>query len=187
MAEIDLSDCPVTEQVYCPYCDSVAPSDPQAYNPFREYHICPRCNLYGQMRRYLSLYFFYFVFAWNEGYCCTLCMRRDAWNILLLNLPAVLPLPYSLIQMLRAYCLGRSVPGFYAANRLHRRRRYERAAAAFQQVAQRVGPGAPIHYNRGLSLLSLGDKAAARDAFQRAMIDCGNFEPARQGLILCGT
>ena len=186
---LDLTDTPASPQVYCFFCDAILTGQGDATGEERTYGLCHACGLFTQVRGFTAS-FYWLVLAYRMGtkLLCGACERKEAWKMLLGNVPCLLGIPMSLGLLCRAYAASKSGPsytGLDAANALVRRKRFEEAASAYELVAQRVLPTAGVRYNQGLAMFRAERWPEAALCLERSLSECGNFLPSARLLVEC--
>jgi hypothetical protein len=192
-ATIDLSGHPASEQVYCPYCESLSPAAGPAAPEDRGYRLCEQCTLFAKPTVFTTFYFYFLIavygFRWKQARMCNTCMRSEAWKMLAFNAPFILGLAVAIPQLVRAYAGGSALSKTYAgldrANALSKKRKTEAAVNEYTLIETRLGRCAGVRLNHGLTLLNAGRVEDAAGQFMGALEDCANYEPAARMLALC--
>ncbi len=192
-ATVDLSGFEVTPQLYCDYCDTIITRDGSGPKDAHTFQLCDRCGYYSQPKVFTVLYFYFLlvVYGWQsrQVHFCNACMRSEAWKMLFGNLIFIIGVPVAITQLCRAYFGGsarsESFKGLDGANALAVKGKADKASAIYDQIAQRVGPAAGIHYSRGLALLHAGRVEEAIVSFERSLADCGNYHAGAEKLYIC--
>lgn len=191
-ATIDLSSKPVTEQIYCRYCDSLTTPAAEATEA-ADYRICESCGFFDRPREFTTFYYVFLIvvhFHSTKKYViCRNCRRRESWKMLGGNLPGVLGVLPALVQLARSYVaggLGKSAfAGLDQANALAQNKRIDEAAELYDQIIERIGPSAGVSYSHGLALLQAERLEPAMVQFQRALLACSTYTPAYSKLCEC--
>lgn len=195
-ATVDLSGFEATPQLYCDYCDSLATLDGSGPKDAASYQLCDNCGYYSQPKVF-TLFYFYFllvVYGWRsqQVHYCNACMRSEAWKMLFANLIFILGVPVAIVQLCRAYfggsALSSAFKGLDKANALAsagKPAKAEKAGVIYQQIAERVGPAAGVHYSHGLALARADRLRDAIGPLELALADCGNYHAAAETLYVC--
>jgi hypothetical protein len=186
-AAIVLSDMPVTPQVFCPYCDTLATVDGNGDAPPNEaeFRVCDSCHLFSKPQKFTVMYvwFLLVVYGWwtQEKWCCRGCMRGEAWKMVFGNLPFVIGFPFALVQLVRSYS-GSLVGGAFreldTGNVRAKRGDVAGALTHYRAILERVPHSAGVKFNLGQGLLKQGEFAHAAKSFEAALADCANYAPA---------
>lgn len=193
LAYIDLSGFEATPQLYCDYCDSLVMLDESGPKDAASYQLCDNCGYYSQPKVF-TLFYFYFllvVYGWRSQkvHYCNACMRSKAWKMFFANLIFILGVPVAVVQLCRAYFGGSArsaaFKGLDRANALSSSGKVDKAAVIYQQIAERVGPAAGIHYSHGLALARANRLSEAIGPLEQSLADCGNYHAAAETLYLC--
>ncbi len=189
-ATLILTDMPESPQVYCHFCDSL--STIAVEKPVKNEHafkICEECGMYSQPRKFTIFYFYFLIFFygfWSKPtWRCPACMRKEAWTMLLGNLPFLLGVPTAITQLVRCYggdVVGGAFKGLDTGNIWARKGEVKRALDLYRRILERVPHSAGVKYNLAMALLAQGDHKRAADAFELALDDCTNYVPAYQQL-----
>ena len=190
---IDLSGFPESPQAYCMFCNTVATLDGRAPVDERKCHQCDQCELYAQPKQFTIFYFYFLIvvigWRYQQKQMCNTCMRSEAWKMLFGNLLFILGVPMAITQLVRAYFGGSALSQAYAgldkANALLKRGKYDRAAEAYDQIAERLGVAAGVRLNHGMAMIPLKRYEDAALQFELALTDCANYMPAAEALAGC--
>ena len=191
-ATILLSGLPETPQVYCEVCDSLFTTDAPAeqLSLEKQYRICDECGMYSHPRRFTIFYFYFLVVIygiWNKTTVrCPACMRGESWKMLLGNMPGLIGLPFSVVQLYRSYST-RSIQGpmrgLDDANIRLKKDKIDQALDDYEKLMDAQPINAGIKYNIGTGLVQQQEFQHAQQAFEMSLDDCGNYWPALQGLL----
>jgi hypothetical protein len=192
-ATIDLSGHDRTAQVYCPFCETLITKSGHAPADEPSYRTCDECGFYSAPRECTVAYFYFLlvVVGWRyrQTFLCHGCMRREGWKMLGANLIFVVGLFWAIPTLIRAYFGGsvrsEAFAGLDRANLLARKGRMEGAATLYDEITQRLGPAAGVHYNHGLGLVNADRVEEAAWKLRQALDDCSNYEPAYGALCAC--
>lgn len=193
-ATIVLTNFPDGPQLYCPFCETLQAADDLAETPFKEqeYRLCDECGMYSRPRRFTIFYFYFLLvlYGWHarQVWRCGGCMRGDAWKMLFGNALFVIGVPVALTQMMRAY--GSSVSkgvmaGIDTANLYVKNGQLDRGIAIYGRILKNAPANAGIKYNLGRALILSQRIDEAAEAFELALRDSPNYEPAGYQLADC--
>ncbi len=183
---VDLSGREVSPQIWCPYCDILVT---QNGNPPRgevSFHTCDQCGLYAQPKPMTVLYFWFAVVAFGYQYeirrMCNVCMRKEAWKMLLVNFLFVVGVIPSVFQLLRAYFGGSKLSSAFreldSANAAFHKGDHMTASMLYRRILEKHPDQAGVHFNNGLAQLGMGSTEQAMESFGAALNACINYEPA---------
>lgn len=202
-ASISLSKFADSPQCYCEYCDTLFTirdqhgsqnliDDSLSIELETKYRICDECEMYSFPRQFTIFYFIFLVyfihFDSRKTVRCPGCMRKEAWKMLFGNIFGLLGLPLAFIQLWRSYrsrIESGPLKGLDDANSLARRGKVEKALDRYDALMDNLPINAGIKFNIGSGLLTKGDVPHAETMFLLALEDCGNYEPALNGLHFC--
>ncbi len=186
-ATIVLSDLPITPQLHCPYCDTLATIQAADDIPVNEheFHLCDACHLFSRPQKFTVMYFWFVIVAYGywteEKFCCKGCMRGAAWKMLFGNLLFVLGVPWAAVQLIRSYSgsvVGGAFRGLDSGNVRARRGDAAGALKYYRSILERVPHSAGVKFNLGQGLIMQQDYASAAKSFEAALRDCANYFPA---------
>jgi len=147
--------------------------------------ICDTCRYFGFPERVslhrFATFPFVFVVETETATLCGSCMRTEAWINLRGNLLSVVGIPISAVELLLAHLGGSRRQRRFAeldrANEAATNEKPERAEVIYQRLLDRVGPSAPLHYNRAKLRADREDWSGAVTEAVAALADCSNFAP----------
>ncbi|SFI80712.1 tetratricopeptide repeat protein [Planctomicrobium piriforme] len=190
-ATLVLTGMPSSPQVYCAYCDSLMTfaADHALARYERPLRLCDDCGRFSRPQRFTVFYWYFLVIesglraktAWR----CPACMRRQAWTMLLGNLPFVIGVPGALWQLARAYLASNPSGPFReleSGNRNARAGKVTSALNAYRLVLERLGCSAGVKYNLAQVFMARGDRHRATEAMEHTLSDCANYDPAFEQL-----
>lgn len=186
-AVIVLSDMPVTPQVFCPFCDTLATVNATDDVPPNEteFRICDSCHLFSKPQKFTVMYIWFVIVAYGwwtqEKWCCRGCMRGEAWKMFLGNLLFLIGLPFAVVQLVRSYSgamVGGAFRGLDSGNVRAVRGDVAGALAHYRAILERVPHSAGVKFNLGQGLLKQGQHEHAAKSFEAALQDCANYGPA---------
>jgi hypothetical protein len=158
------------------------PADDPAEMPDVDYRLCDRCGFYSSPIRYTATYFVLNVFSWREHYSCHVCMRRETWKMLLVNLlPPFFGFVFAVIQAVRAYGAGMMdayLPELVRANARAAKGRVAQARVLYETMLERLGVHAGLRYNLALAHAKATQWQECLKASYEALRDCSNYGPA---------
>lgn len=182
-----------TPQMYCEYCDTVYTIDGSGPSDEKRFALCDETQLYSQPREFTIFYFYFllFIYGWRyrKVHLCNAAMKPHAWKMLFCNLPFIIGVPVAIAQLIRVYRGGeassKDFAGLNTANTLAIKGRFDEASQRYLDIAERMPAAAGLRYNLGLVCLRDNRVADAALAFEDALRDCGNYQPAAGGLGHC--
>ncbi len=183
---IDLCGREASPQVWCPYCDALFTQASVGPRDEANFGICDECGLYSCPKSFTILYIWFIVIAYGFKYetkrMCNVCMRKEAWMMLLVNFIFVVGVIPSLLQLIRAYFGGSNLSGTFheldPANAAMQKGNTDLACHLYQRLLEKQPHQAGLHYNHGLAQLKAGNLDHASEAFGASLTSCINFEPA---------
>lgn len=190
---VDLTDREPTPQLHCEYCDSVATlAEPRPAGE-ADMRPCDECGFYAKPRLFTTFYFYFLLVVYGyrsqKRYMCHSCMRGEAWKMVGVNMFFILGLPFSLVQLVRAYRGGvigsKDFAGLDDANAAAKAGKVERAAQGYEGILQRVDHAAGVRFNLGLANANAARWQEAATHFELALRSCGNYAPAFRALHAC--
>ncbi len=195
-AMLDLTGMPQSPQVSCEFCHALGTlpgSNVDAPPNEKHFRLCDECGMYSRPRQFTIFYFYFLfvVYGWSSRttWRCPGCMRGEAWKMFFGNLLFVLGVPVALVQLFRAYggadMASDDFPGLDSANLKARQGRCRDAIAAYQGILTKRRISAGVKYNLGLAFLADRDVEDAAAAFQFALSDCANYQPAAAAMARC--
>ncbi len=184
-ATIDLSGFAATPHTYCPCCESVLQGGDLVVSPGSTCRICDECGMFGRIRSYTILYFYFLLVAYGYSQkrrdLCDGCAVRIGRKTLLANLLFVLGTFWSVAMLIRAVA-GRDprMRGLPEANRPAYKGRYQEADMIYDRLLGEF-PGHPgILMNQAMGHLHGDDTEAGMDMMAAALDSCSNYLPALQ-------
>jgi hypothetical protein len=181
-AVIDLTGFADTPQIFCPYCDALQRADHPLEPHATTYKLCDRCQFYSAPTRYMAVYVVLNFYSWREHYSCHVCMRRECWKMLAINLlPPFIGELFAIYHTIRAYSAGlldAHLPELVGANEYALRGRAEQAREVYEKMLDRVGPQAGLRYNLALAYSKASEHEACLEAAWASLRDCSNYTPA---------
>jgi tetratricopeptide (TPR) repeat protein len=193
-ATIDLNGFPKTKQVYCDYCETIISLDGHAAANENQYTICESCGFFSQPKQFSTFYFYFLFVIWgyshSKKYFCSACMRGEAWKMFFSNFIFVLGLPFSIVQLFRAYLGDKGDPaktyaGLDKANLLAGSGKNQEALQAYMKISQNLHDSAGIRYNCAMSFLASDDYENASSQLESSLGLCSNYDPSFQLLYGC--
>ena len=190
---IFLSGLPQTPQVYCPVCDSLLTTGVAPEQRWLEsrHRICDECGMYSHPRKFTTFYFYFLLVIygiWNKTTIrCPACMRGESWKMLLGNLPGLVGLPFSVVQIYRSYAKTSALDpmrGLDDANLRLRKGQIERALDDYDRLLERQPINAGVKYNIASGLVRKREFQHAQQMFEMSLDDCANYWPAVEGLLI---
>jgi hypothetical protein len=186
-ALVDLSGFPPSPQVFCPYCGRIGTlGRPVPIREERWLRICGTCHYFGfpervTLHRFATFWPVAFMFEKETATLCGSCMRTEAWINLRGNLLSVVGIPISAVELLLAHSGGSRRHKPFAeldrANEAATNEKPERAEVLYERLLDRIGPSAPLHYNRAKLRADHEDWSGAVTEAVAALADCSNFRP----------
>ena len=181
-AVVDLSGFADTPQFYCPYCEALQPSDGRAEPEAAHYRLCDQCQYYGSPTLYTSAYLVLNAAWWQQHYSCHVCMRRECWWMLAINLlPPFIGTAWSIYNTARAYGAGIMDPYFpelVGANAYARRGKVPAARELYEAMLDRVKVQAGLRYNLAKAYARAGAWEQSLAEAEASLRDCANYAPA---------
>lgn len=198
--EIPFEHALTSPQCYCPHCDSIFRTayqidierDQRSARLESEFGLCEACELFCKPRHFRSFYFYFtlsdFGLHSNLHRQCLGCQRREAWKMLLFNLPFVLGLPWASWQLLRSYKRS-SEPscfsGLRLANSIAKRGDLAEAIELYSRIVDEQVYCAGVKYNVARLLHDRGRYEEAIRVYNEALSDCPNYLPASDAIEHC--
>tara|TARA_B100000029_G_scaffold508675_2_gene596148 strand:- start:586 stop:1653 length:1068 start_codon:yes stop_codon:yes gene_type:complete len=191
-ATLDVSDMPETPQIYCHYCDTLTTPASGGLPNEQDFGLCEECGMFSKPRKFTIFYFYFLVAVWGYRtqvtHRCPACMRKEAWKMLLGNLPFLLGVPVAITQLIRCYggkITGSVVADLDGANIRARKGDMLGALQGYQKVLDQVPFAAGVKYNLSLALLQQQETERAAGSLELAFKDCANYAPAYPLLSAC--
>ena len=185
----------MTPQTYCPHCESLFTAERTdepnntAARMIDGCRICERCGLFGPPHELLQFYFYFLYVDYGLHFQridgCRVCMKGEAWRMLLLNGPFLIGVPWSVTQLWRTYRSSKRFQAFQGidrANQCVQRGDLAGALQGYSRIMERIPVCAGLKYNLAKCLESLGRFEEAQAVYQDALLDCANYRPAQEGL-----
>ena len=185
-AAIDLSELPVTDYTYCPYCETLF-NDEGVVTDGNKYRICQCCNLYGQVRWHSEFFFYFYVVisAWryHRRHLCSTCARSVFWRMLVGNALFIIGLPHTLLLLIRTF-MGREqhLKILPSANAYLKSGKMDKATELFEQMRQHLPEHPGLLFNEAIGRLEAEEPNKALDLIQRSLESCANFRPSHEML-----
>ena len=190
-AVVDLTGFDETPLCYCPYCEGIPATEHGDEAIPKGYRLCDRCQFYSSPIRYTSIYVILNVISSQEHYSCHVCMRRECWKMLLVNLlPPFIGFFIGLFHASRAYGAGMMdsyLPELIRANAYANKGRMTQARPLYDAMLNRVSRHPGLRYNLALGYSREGDWELCAESARAALRDCSNYTPAANLLILALT
>jgi hypothetical protein len=196
---IVLSDFEESPQVYCRYCNTIFPKSGQVQEGEQDLDICSRCGFYSKPEDffYMYIYFLLFVYAFEtkQRVLCKGCEKEKAKRSCCMNSFTLIGLACALASMCKANQV-QDMPAALAeldsANMLVKKgakkcdtNSVNEGIRIYNEILNTNKVNAGVHYNLGLAYIVLKDYMHAAEAFEGALTDCSNYEPAVGVLIGC--
>ncbi len=183
---VDLSGREETPQTWCPYCDALFTLAGDAPYDEAKFSCCEHCKLYSQPKVFTVFYFWHAIFVYGLRYrvmhMCNVCMRKEAWNMLLLNFLFVVGTIPSLYQLIRAYLGGSKLSARFwqldSANAAVHKRDYQKASELYHRILEKHPHSAGVFYNLGQAQIKARNFSHAVSALTASLNACINYEPA---------
>ncbi|MCS6832055.1 MAG: tetratricopeptide repeat protein, partial [Flammeovirgaceae bacterium] len=181
-ALIDLTDYPVTFYVFCPYCHTICDKHATPLTGYKNYRICPECNMFGKVSYYIDYQYFYKphqrIFYKKRYYCCDACAGTMFKKHILKNLPLVIGAVLSFQQWIKTRKDREdSFEDLHKANHYALMGAVNEAKNIYHSILLRLPHHPGIHYNIGYMYFRIGNREKASYYFQKALQQCGNYLP----------
>ncbi|QDT68090.1 hypothetical protein MalM25_10020 [Planctomycetes bacterium MalM25] len=202
-ATLDLTGFELTPQVYCRFCDAIYTRHDElsgkSLSETKELtkkegrlKLCDECGMYSTPQRFTIFYFYFLlvVYGWQyrQTWRCPACMRKDAWLMMLGNLPFLLGIPVAITQLIRSY-RGVELHGALAkldgANIKARSGKLQAAVSDYQKILEKQPVAAGVKFNIASALLHDSQIPKAAQMLEYSLKDCCNYEPAAGMLLQC--
>jgi hypothetical protein len=185
-ALVDLSGFPPSPQVLCACCGTIGTLGRPAPLLDEEWlRICNTCHYFSFSERISLHRFATFPFVLmvetETATLCGSCARTEAWINLRGNLLSLVGIPISAVELLLARFGGsyrhKRFAELDSANEAATNDKPERADVLYERLLDRIGPSAPLHYNRAKLRAANEDWSGAVTEAVAALADCSNFAP----------
>lgn len=196
---IVLSNFEESPQVYCRYCETIFQRSGQIRESEQDMNLCDRCGFYSKPEDFWYMYIYFLVFAYafveKKRVLCKGCEKDKARKACCLNSLTLVGIPCALASMCKANQVQDMPPAYVqleSANTLvkkgdkkHDTHSMNEGMRIYNEILNTNDFNAGVRYNLGLAYIALKDYTHAAEAFEGALADCCNYEPAAVMLIGC--
>ena len=162
-------------------------------------NLCGRCGFYSKPEVFWYMYLFFLVFAaafeMKTRVLCKGCEKEKAKKACCVNSLTLVGLPCALASMCQARQVQDMPPAYVQldlANTLVKKgdkngdtNSVNEGMRIYNEILNTNKVSAGVRCNKGLAYIALEDSMHAAEAFEGALTDCSNYEPAAFMLIGC--